>query len=412
MALSAASCFLTAVAFAWCVSAGDPVNTNNNNNGNNINIVLPSNDGINDSGSADGIVNNDTAGLPATITVFNSSSTDRDSRFLSFAPGSGDANTLQEKQDDTASDPGAHLVGIYTDCLFQLSFPCVQRKLLLFLDKLGRMKGFSVLGDILSVVRIKRDIKPPLNETDLMARLNNVDEQSAVSALMEHTMDRFIGNHVLRIALPAGITAALKGKGRAMPGNTLDINLSRALGEGRGKKKQHKKMMQMLMMGLMAKMALMGPLMMLLIKVKAIKALLLSKLALLLSLGSMMKGKKSGGGSAGKEVIIVHDNHGAGAEYGAGTAAGWVSGHTATGWSTGGGADSYSAGSHLGGGDNTYGGGAADSYSSGAGAASGWGGVNSHSAGWGRKAAMVHEPHWVAYRAYIPTAEDDHTTEK
>lgn len=68
----------------------------------------------------------------------------------------------------------------------------------------------------------------------------------------------------------------------------------------------------------------------------------------------------------GKEVIIVHDNHGGGggAEYGAGTAAGWVSGHTATGWSTGGGADSYSAGSHIGGGDNTYAGGQ-DSYSSG-----------------------------------------------
>lgn len=70
----------------------------------------------------------------------------------------------------------------------------------------------------------------------------------------------------------------------------------------------------------------------------------------------------------GKEVIIVHDSHGGGggggAEYGAGTAAGWVSGHTATGWSTGGGADSYSAGSHIGGGDNTYAG-AQDSYSSG-----------------------------------------------
>lgn len=140
----------------------------------------------------------------------------------------------------------------------------------------------------------------------------------------------------------------------------------------------------------MGKMALMGPLMMLMIKVKAIKALLLSKLALLMSLAQLMKGKKSGGASGkyishagskndnagdkltsndlGKEVIIVHDNHGGGgggaAEYGAGTAAGWVSGHTATGWSTGGGADSYSAGSHIGGGDNTYAGGQ-DSYSSG-----------------------------------------------
>lgn len=92
--------------------------------------------------------------------------------------------------------------------------------------------GFSVLGDLLSVVRIKRDMRPPLNETDLMARLNTVDEQSALSALMVHTLDRFISSHILRITLPSGITAALKGNARSMFGNTLDINLSRAIGEG------------------------------------------------------------------------------------------------------------------------------------------------------------------------------------
>lgn len=90
-----------------------------------------------------------------------------------------------------------------------------------------------MLGDLLSVVRIKRDMRPPLNETDLMARLNTVDEQSALSALMVHTLDRFIGSHILRITLPSGITAALKGNARSMSGNTLDINLSRALGEGK-----------------------------------------------------------------------------------------------------------------------------------------------------------------------------------
>lgn len=94
------------------------------------------------------------------------------------------------------------------------------------------VSGFSVLGDLLSVVRVKRDMRPPLNETDLMARLNTVDEQSALSALMEHTLDRFISSHILRITLPSGITAALKGKARSLSGNTLDINLSRAIGEG------------------------------------------------------------------------------------------------------------------------------------------------------------------------------------
>lgn len=87
---------------------------------------------------------------PPTIVVYNATAADesRDSRFLSFSLGTSDdqtaaaTNSLQEKQQEEAvADPSAHLVDIYTDCLMQLSFPCVQRKLLLFLDKLGRMKG-------------------------------------------------------------------------------------------------------------------------------------------------------------------------------------------------------------------------------------------------------------------------------
>jgi len=89
---------------------------------------------------------------PPTIVVYNTTGgsgedDSRDSRFLSFTMGSDQAagtvtnSLLQEKQDDPTTDPSAHLVDIYTDCLMQLSFPCVQRKLLLFLDKLGRMKG-------------------------------------------------------------------------------------------------------------------------------------------------------------------------------------------------------------------------------------------------------------------------------
>lgn len=95
--------------------------------------------------------------MPPTIVVYNSSAGEggpadetRDSRFLSFTLGSDSAaaaNTLQEKQDEGTNDPSGPLVDIYTDCLMQLSFPCVQRKLLLFLDKLGRMKGKREIDD-------------------------------------------------------------------------------------------------------------------------------------------------------------------------------------------------------------------------------------------------------------------------
>lgn len=63
-----------------------------------------------------------------------------------------------------------------------------------------------------------------------------------------------------------------------------------------------KKLMGMVMTGLMGKMAFMGPFMVLLIKLKALKALILSKIALMLSLFQLFKGggKKGGGGGHGK----------------------------------------------------------------------------------------------------------------
>jgi hypothetical protein len=44
---------------------------------------------------------------------------------------------------------------MYSECLLRLSVPCVQRKLLLFIDRLGRMERFRLLGDFLTVVRVE-----------------------------------------------------------------------------------------------------------------------------------------------------------------------------------------------------------------------------------------------------------------
>lgn len=71
-------------------------------------------------------------------------------------------------------------------------------------------------------------------------------------------------------------------------------------GRGKGDKKM-KKLLGMMMTGLMGKMAFMGPFMVLMIKLKALKALILSKIALMLSLFQLFKGggKKGGGGGHG-----------------------------------------------------------------------------------------------------------------
>lgn len=156
--LSTVSLLLTAA--AWCASANVIVPDPTANISSSSSSLASITDGITatpDTTSTSKIQLPQSS--PPTIMVYNSTSTGtnsisvsstddtRDSRFLSFSMGSTDSaaaaatNTLQEKQDEIVTDPSAHLVDIYTDCLMQLSFPCVQRKLLLFLDKLGRMKG-------------------------------------------------------------------------------------------------------------------------------------------------------------------------------------------------------------------------------------------------------------------------------
>lgn len=180
---------------------------------------------------------------------------------------------------------------------------------------------------------------------------------------------------------------------------------------GKGDKKM-KKFFHMMVTGLMGKMAFLGPFMVLLIKLKALKALILSKIALIMSLLQLFKSKK-GGGQSGKEVIIVHDSHGGGGGGGhesySGGGGGWSSGGGGwsggnAGWISGGHGDSYSSGVHSGGGDSTYIGGSDYAGHGGggwsAGAAAGGGGH-----GWGRKSSS--DPQLMAYRAYIPETDEE-----
>lgn len=86
------------------------------------------------------------------ISIKNSSAGElvprRYERFLAITPEqytaalkSADDNEIDDKQDKDNEDPTTPLYGIYYDCLFRLSFQCVQRKLLVFLDRLSRLKS-------------------------------------------------------------------------------------------------------------------------------------------------------------------------------------------------------------------------------------------------------------------------------
>lgn len=82
---------------------------------------------------------------------------------------------------------GEALTGMYTDCLAQISFSCVQKKVLNFINRMNRMEKFSILGNYVSVVRTKNDYE---TEPEFQARLNTAEEQSRLDEVMESAIDR------------------------------------------------------------------------------------------------------------------------------------------------------------------------------------------------------------------------------
>lgn len=127
---------------------------------------------------------------------------------------------------DKADDPNDALSGVYSDCLVNLSFPCLQRKILVFLDRLGRMARFDLIGNFLSVVRTGKNTTPQLSEDTLVAR--KIDDEATLRTMIDSEIDVFFDEHVFRVTLPS----ALEDKGRSM--SVIDFSLG-DLAEQEGK---------------------------------------------------------------------------------------------------------------------------------------------------------------------------------
>jgi len=136
-------------------------------------------------------------------------------------------------KEDESESPVNAFSGIYSDCITEFSFTCVQRKVLVFFDRLGRMESFNLLGDFISVVKTRRDTTPRITEDGLKARLypgGNVE--SDMDTLMDLVADRFFSSHVLRVRLPSWTEASIPGDvGVARTGTTVDISFGNYLEE-------------------------------------------------------------------------------------------------------------------------------------------------------------------------------------
>ncbi|EEB10220.1 conserved hypothetical protein [Pediculus humanus corporis] len=198
---------------------------------------------------------------------------------------------------------GEALNGMYMDCLAKISFSCVQKKVLNFINRMNRMEKFPVLGNYVSVVRIKNEYE---KENEFQGRLDSAEKQSKLDELMDTAIDKVKVPNSFSVVKPS---ESRNFQGGSTTTTSLDFSFPYSTGvEGRkkgggGGGKMGKKMMMMMMMGLKAKMMMLGPLILGMAGLMAIKALIASVISLTISkimiIKKLMKNKGAGGGHGG-----------------------------------------------------------------------------------------------------------------
>lgn len=201
----------------------------------------------------------------------------------------------------TKDDMGLRSVmRIYEECRRSDGFvPCLKKKAILFFDRAARMENIPLIDGV-DVVKTSEPEVSPVSEKEMEATLprNLQDKDEALSEMLWNRIAAFANSRTIQLSLPK-----MTGK-----------ELNQGVVEGRGKMK---KMMGMMAMGFAMKMAAMVPLAIAGLFVLAGKALIVSKVALLLSgiiaLKKLIQAKNSGGGGG-------HESHG------------WSSGGSSGGW--------------------------------------------------------------------------------
>ncbi|XP_063834801.1 uncharacterized protein LOC135083969 isoform X1 [Ostrinia nubilalis] len=177
---------------------------------------------------------------------------------------------------------------IYEDC--QRSdgiIPCLKKKAILFFDRAARAEAIPLVDGVEIVKTSESEVKP-ISENDIESNLprNLADKNEALTDMLWDRIASFANSRTIQLSLPK-----ITGQ-----------DLNKGVEEGRGKMK---KMMSMMMMGGAMKMAAMIPLAIAGLFVLAGKALLVSKIALLLAgIMALKKLMSAKGGSSG------HESHG------------------------------------------------------------------------------------------------------
>uniref|UniRef100_A0A182MQX5 Uncharacterized protein n=1 Tax=Anopheles culicifacies TaxID=139723 RepID=A0A182MQX5_9DIPT len=178
------------------------------------------------------------------------------------------------------------LVGsIYKECLSSDSVSCVKYKLFSFIDRVVAKRSVFALSDGVTVVKT-----PGVPETEGAPRALTGDE--SLESLLLSRVQSFLATHTIKVDLKgADIVNAVTSTGRALEdvsenllsADSDDESEGPAGGEARGKKKKAAKILGPLLLAVALKAAALLPLLLGAIALIAGKALLIGKIALVLS---------------------------------------------------------------------------------------------------------------------------------
>ncbi|KAI4495823.1 hypothetical protein M0802_008446 [Mischocyttarus mexicanus] len=164
--------------------------------------------------------------------------------------------------------------------------PCLKKKAIFFFDRLGRIDTLPI-GDNLELIKVPstsiNESKSLNIDLENLGRNNGGSKDELLNDILFDRIANLLNGYNVQIHLP----------------KTNSGELKRSIEEGRGKMK---KMMGMMMMGMAMKMAAMVPMAMGVLFLLAGKALIISKIALVLSMIIGLKkllSQKQGGDSHG-----------------------------------------------------------------------------------------------------------------
>ena len=165
---------------------------------------------------------------------------------------------------------------IYADCLRKDSVSCVKYKLFSFVDKMVGARDNFALTEGVTVVKV------PEAEQEGAPRAINADD--SIESLIMSRVQNFLTSHTIKVELKGSdVVNAVASTGRALEDVSENIFGEDETGEARGKKKKAAKIIGPLIALIALKAAALLPLLLGAIALIAGKALLIGKIALVLS---------------------------------------------------------------------------------------------------------------------------------